>query len=238
MAIPLRPKHSAAQSNIALHPQGLTLLGGEFWSGLYVLLMIVERRLNIFLRRAKSDKVDVPPGAYTYAGSAFGSHWPLPRRFARHSSRSGQKRPHAIREKWLMEFAELGLGDVDLLPKRGKPPRIYNVDHLLDETAVELVAAYALRLPDPGTYELRREVEGQLGRLLMDDPATAIIVPGLGAQDYKKRQPGKDRQTHLLRVDAGDGWWDSLAEKLHQFCEKQMAKKPMHISKDKRRKPR
>src|SRR5205085_2699215 len=136
-------------------------------------------------------------GEYSYVGSAFGNGYPLPRRLVRHASGSGQKRAHPIRQTMLDAFAQLGPGTHNLLCRNGKPFGIYNVDHLLDESAVELIGAYAIRLPDPGTAPFRREVEGSLGRMLMDDPATLIFEPGLGAQDYRTREKGEARQTHL-----------------------------------------
>jgi hypothetical protein len=223
MSLQFQKRREAAMSSSSLgqlsvldSPAGrLAVIGSNSLCGLYVLRIVVKRALKIYLRRSKwSRKILVEPGEYSYVGSAFGRGCPLPRRLVRHASRSGHKRPHAFRETLLTEFARCGWGGDELLPPNGKPPRIYNVDHLLDESAAELIGAYAIRLPDPGTTELHREVEGRLGRFLMDDPASSIFEPRLGAQDYRKHEPGKPRQTHLLRVEADECWWESLSARL------------------------
>jgi len=207
---------------LTISPNGkLFVLGDDCCTGgLYVLRIAVAKNFAPVLRRTKVPKrVKIAAGQYSYVGSAFGRGFPLARRLIRHGTRSGEKPPHAIRASMESYFIQIGMGVGTLLLKNGKPPRSYNVDPLLDEMFVMLIAAYAIRLPDPGMTELHRMVEGQLGRMLMDDPVTVVFESGLGAQDYKKREKGQARQTHLLRVAADESWWKCLPAKLEDLVD-------------------
>jgi Uri superfamily endonuclease len=75
----------------------------------------------------------------------------------------------------------------------------WHVDYLLDHEASDLVAIIALRSPE--------RMETAWGRLLEEDPHTRIVEKGLGAGDA----PGR---THLLRVEADEGWWCRLPGRL------------------------
>jgi Uri superfamily endonuclease len=75
----------------------------------------------------------------------------------------------------------------------------WNIDHLLDDETVHLTHVIALRSPD--------RLEARLGQLMMQDEATLIVEPGLGANDI----PGN---THLLQVIAPEAWWASLPNRL------------------------
>ena len=98
----------------------------------------------------------------------------------------------------LLRFAECGLGDENLLPRRGKTLH-WNVDFLLDLPSAELVGVSAIR-----SHE---RLEDRLGKQLEADPHTKIIERGLGANDV----PGN---THVLHVSATDTWWASLPDLL------------------------
>lgn len=113
----------------------------------------------------------------------------------------------------LFEFPRLGLCERDLQAVAGKKPR-WNVDHLLDRPEVALIGAYLIRSPE--------RIEAALGKSLENDPATVVFEQGLGANDIRGN-------THLLRVDADEKWWQGLAlrlatllhEKLvHPACDK------------------
>jgi Uri superfamily endonuclease len=101
----------------------------------------------------------------------------------------------------LDEFRTFGFGTSDLLPKTGKHFR-WNVDYLLDQPSVALVGAYLIRS--------EKRIEAEIGKLLENDPSTVVFAPGLGANDIRGN-------THLLRVDADDRWWDRLIQKLSRF---------------------
>ena len=94
----------------------------------------------------------------------------------------------------LNRFAECGLGDGNLLPRRGKTLH-WNVDFLLDLPSAELVGISAIRSC--------KRLEDRLAKKLEEDPHTGVIERGLGANDV----PGN---THLLHVTATDAWWTLL----------------------------
>ncbi|MHA2090812.1 MAG: hypothetical protein ACW98K_08125 [Candidatus Kariarchaeaceae archaeon] len=50
-------------------------------------------------------------------------------------------------------------------------------------------------------------LEEKIAQLLMHDPHTSIIEPGLGAQDYRDH-------THLLKVSASTAWWSQLDDRI------------------------
>jgi hypothetical protein len=82
-----------------------------------------------------------------------------------------------------------------------KNPR-WNVDWPLNQMCANLTAAYAI-----STWW---EVEGHLAKFLENDDATVVFKRRLGARDFKDN-------THVLRVDADETWWDQLPEKLAAF---------------------
>jgi len=84
----------------------------------------------------------------------------------------------------LEQFKAIGLGEGDLRPRAGKKLH-WNVDHLLDQPAVELTNVFIIRS--------KIRLEASLAQLLEDDPATFIIEKGLGANDTRG-------STHLLGV--------------------------------------
>jgi Uri superfamily endonuclease len=71
----------------------------------------------------------------------------------------------------------------------------WHIDYLLEKLEVELTHAIALR------SSIR--LETAVADWLIQDPATFIIAPGLGAGD----NPGS---THLLGVKADETWWAKL----------------------------
>ena len=103
----------------------------------------------------------------------------------------------------LRRFAECGLGNGNLLPRRGKTLH-WNVDFLLDLEAAELVGLFAIRS--------RKRLEDRLAKQLEEDSHTGVIERGLGANDV----PGN---THLLHVSATEAWWVSLPHLLASMAE-------------------
>ncbi len=192
---------SKALVDVIATPSGrLVFIGAGSSGGTYVLQIRVHKKLRISFGRFKRGKlIVVTPGDHLYIGSALAERGAccLAKRLVRHASRTGRRQPHQIREIMRTEFPRV-LGSGALLPGSGKHLR-WNVDHLLDEPSVELVAAYLLRSP--------QRLEAELGRLLESDPATVVFERGLGANDIKGN-------THLLRVDDGDDWWQRLPGKL------------------------
>lgn len=158
-----------------------------------------------FGRFKKGKLISTPAGEYAYVGSALAEKGAttLARRLVRHATRSGDQRPHCIREMMLRRFAECGLGNENLLPRRGKTLH-WNVDFLLDLPSAKLVGVYAIRS--------RERLEDRLAKQLEGDSHTGVIERGLGANDV----PGN---THLLHVSASEAWWESFPDLLANMAE-------------------
>ena len=187
----------------------ITIIGDQFQAGTYILRIRLKEDITLRFGRFKKGKlISLPAGEYAYIGSALAEKGAttLARRLVRHATRSGDQHPHRIRETMLHQFAECGLGDGTLLPRRGKTLH-WNVDFLLDLPSAELVGISAIRS--------RKRLEDRLAKQLEEDPHTGVIERGLGANDV----PGN---THLLHVTATEEWWASLPNllaRVHQCVE-------------------
>lgn len=179
----------------------ILITGDKSQAGTYILRIRLKEDTTLRFGRFKKGKlISTPAGEYAYVGSALAEKGAttLARRLVRHATRSGDQRPHRIREAMLSRFVECGLGNGNLLPRRGKTLH-WNVDFLLDLPSAELVGVYAIRS--------RKRLEDVLAKQLEEDPHTGVIERGLGANDV----PGN---THLLRVRAVEAWWASLPDLL------------------------
>ena len=179
----------------------IVIIGDESQAGTYILRIHLKADTTLRFGRFKKGKlISLPTGEYAYIGSALSEKGAtaLARRLVRHATRSGDKQPHSIRAQLISEFTECGLGDGNLLPKRGKT-LYWNVDFLLDLPSAEIVSLIVIRSP--------KRLESSLAKQLERDSHTQIIERGLGANDV----PGN---THLLRVNADKAWWTSLATRL------------------------
>ena len=184
----------------------IAIIGDESHAGTYILRIHLEKDTILRFGRFKKGKlISLPAGEYAYIGSALSEKGAttLARRLVRHATRSGDQQPHRIRKTMLCRFAECGLGDENLLPRRGKTLH-WNVDFLLDLSAAELVGISAIRS--------RQRLEDRLAKQLEEDPHTGVIERGLGANDV----PGN---THVLHVRAPDAWWASLPNLLTSMAE-------------------
>ena len=177
----------------------IRIIGGESQAGTYILRVCLKENATLQFGRFKKGKlISLPAGDYTYVGSALSEKGAtsLARRLIRHATRSGDKPPHAIREKMIDQFAECGLGNGNLLPRQGKTLH-WNVDFLLDLQSAELINILAIRSP--------KRLENKVAKWIERDPQTEIIESGLGANDA----PGA---THLLHVRADETWWALLID--------------------------
>lgn len=184
-------------------PLLLDIIGEESQGGTYVLRIRVREDLAMSFGRFRKGKIiHVPAGDCLYIGSALAKKGgvSLGRRLVRHASRTGDRPPHRIREVLTARFAEVGLGDGDLRPLKGKHLH-WNVDHLLDREEAELVRVYAIRS--------QTRLERAIGEMLLADAHTHVLEKGLGANDL----PGN---TNILRVVADETWWDDLPRRLCQ----------------------
>ena len=177
----------------------IVIIGDDSQAGTYILRICLKQDTTLQFGRFKNGKlISLPAGDYVYVGSALSEKGAtsLSRRLMRHATRSGDKPPHAIREKMVNRFIECGLGPRDLLPKRRKTLH-WNIDFLLDLQPAEIVNIFAIRSSE--------RLENRVAKRLERDPHTEVIEPGLGANDA----PGN---THLLRVRADRTWWALLAD--------------------------
>ncbi len=179
----------------------IIVLGSNCQAGSYVLRIHVRGSMDLTFGRFRGGKsIRVPMGEYAYIGSALGTRGAVSpgRRLVRHATRTGNMPPHPIRAHMIDYFKEIKLGQGDLRPKKGKT-LFWNVDHLLDQPCVELTGVFLIRSG--------RRLEELIHQLLEEDPHTAPLAKGIGANDA----PGK---THILRVEADAAWWDSLPQRL------------------------
>lgn len=184
----------------------IVLIGDKSQAGTYVLRIHLREDTSLQFGRFKKGKlISLPAGDYAYVGSALSEKGAtsLAKRLVRHATRSGDRQPHRIREKMLEQFVECGLGDGNLLPKKGKT-LFWNVDFLLDLEAAEIEGFSAIRSAE--------RLEDRLAKKLEQDPHTHVIERGLGANDV----PGN---THVLRVCADESWWESLPEELENMIQ-------------------
>lgn len=192
--------------NFALISSPLVYVGDCEPRGSYVLRITVREHVALRFGRFKRGKlIDVRPGSYAYIGSAMAQQGAtcLAKRLLRHATRTGEKPPHAIRDAMLSDFPLVGLADSALQPPPRKTLR-WNVDHLLDASGAELVAAYVIRSS--------QNLEPLVGDMLEADRHTVVFERGLGAHDRRG-------STYLLRVEADEEWWHGLTERLESLHE-------------------
>ena len=193
-------------AGVSMKNPRIVVIGDKSQAGTYVLRIHLKKDTSLQFGRFKKGKlISLPAGDYAYVGSALSEKGAtsLARRLVRHATRSDDRQPHRIRSKMLEQFAECGLGDESLLPKRGKT-LFWNVDFLLDLEAAEIEGFCAIRSTE--------RLEDRLAKKLEQDPHTQVIERGLGANDV----PGN---THLLRVQADETWWGSLPARLANMLE-------------------
>ncbi len=185
------------------HKSNLILIGEKGHAGTYLLRIRLAEDTEIrFGRFKKGYPIFLPAGDYVYVGSALAEKGAtsLARRLVRHATRSANLPPHAIRCEMIRRFTECGLGIGNLIPRRGKTLH-WHIDFLLQLQSAEIVNVIVLRSPE--------RLENRIAERLEQDSDTQIIERNLGANDA----PGS---THLLRVNAGNTWWEFLAAQLTQ----------------------
>ena len=177
------------------------IIGENSQAGTYILRIRLKEDTELQFGRFKKGKlISLPAGDYTYVGSALSEKGAtsLARRLVRHATRSSDKPPHAIREEMVKQFLECGLGPPDPLPKSGKK-LFWNIDFLLDLELTEIINIIAIRSPE--------RLEYTIAEFLEHNADTQIIEKSLGANDAP-------RNTHVLRVNADDTWWTSIADNM------------------------
>ncbi|MDE0636435.1 MAG: DUF123 domain-containing protein [Candidatus Poribacteria bacterium] len=179
------------------------IIGENSQAGTYVLRIRLKEAIELQFGRFKKGKlISLPAGAYTYVGSALSEKGAtsLARRLVRHATRSGSKPPHAMRAEMLKQFRECCLGPRDPLPKNGKK-LFWNIDFMLDLELAEIINVITIRSSE--------RLENKIAEFLEHNAYTQIIEKSLGANDAP-------RYTHILRVNADDTWWASIAENIQE----------------------
>lgn len=172
------------------------LLGEGAESGVYILLISVEEKIEVvFGRYGSGEPVVLSSGDYVYVGTARGKT--LASRLLRHARRTGGKPVHRIESALLskLEAAEIWNGGRVRREKRLR----WHVDYLLDRQEAEIKGIIAVRT--------EKRLEAEMGAWVMAMPETEVFAPGLGASDVRGN-------THLLRVIAGKDWWEQMPERL------------------------
>lgn len=173
-------------------------------SGAYVLRIVVCTDLSVTFGRLLGGRPsDVPAGEYAYVGSAMGRRGqPLASRLLRHATRSNDRHPHPIRTALIAAFERCS-GAAPPVPTA--KTLHWHVDYLLDDLESDIAQAVVL--------VSRERMEPLMAERLLNDPATSVLVPGLGAGDADEA-----RASHLLRVCAPERWWEALPNRLSRLC--------------------
>jgi Uri superfamily endonuclease len=100
----------------------------------------------------------------------------------------------------------------------GKQKNLFwHVDYLLDHLDAEIKSVYII-------YG-HRQIETTLASWLEIQPQTCVIDKGLGASD----DPGR---THLLFVDANEGWWQDLSHTIINLINIAGEKRNSHVERE------
>jgi Uri superfamily endonuclease len=164
-----------------------TTFGNKSRQGSYLLLIDLSAPVQVsFGRFMGGREIPLDRGCYLYVGSALGSRpgsFPLASRLLRHASRSGERPPHALRERLVQQLESSGFE-----PKRGiSCKRLHwHIDYLLDIPEAEL--AHIVMVMGPS------RLEHPLAELVASTPGASPVAERLGAQDAAAG-------THLFRID-------------------------------------
>ena len=176
----------------------IQILGEGTNGGVYLLAIRLNGGQNLrFGMFNQGQEICLNAGEYLYIGSALSEQGAssLGYRLLRHATRSGDARPHAIRNRLLHAIKDAGLPVKVPAQKTCR----WHIDYLLDLSQAEISGVIAVRS--------RQADEKRLAELLAAMPETDIPARGLGASDH----PGG---THLLCVQATEGWWENLPKLL------------------------
>lgn len=166
-----------------------TLFGNNDRMGSYLLLIHLSKSVELAFGMFQKGKLfTIPKGDYIYIGSALGkkntSGSPLARRVIRHTSRSGGKKHHRIRDTMLNLFSEKEFIINREINSSAKKIR-WHIDYLLDLSEAEITHIVLICSP--------MRIEQKLSELLEKLDETSLIAPRLGAQDTRK-------STHILKL--------------------------------------
>lgn len=180
----------------------VTILGSGEPCGAYLLRIGIARDIEVsFGRFHDGQAIPVKRGDVLYIGSAMArsGSTTLARRTLRHATRSASRPPQGLLPELTAALVASAMAPAGLHgPLRKKLH--WHVDFLLDDESAILQHAYLLRTG--------QRLENELAEMLLADPASSIISPGLGARDHRG-------STHLVRISAGESWWRDLPARLN-----------------------
>jgi len=179
-----------------------TFSGSNERQGTYLLFISLSKPVQLaFGRFMKGKKLLLPAGYYLYLGSALGkgdNAFPLARRLLRHTSRSGNRKPHAIGKKlWRVLRKNRVAGDTAHCIRQKKLH--WHIDYLLDRAESRIFHIVIIRSAE--------KLEAALSRYLDAHPKTSVLALRLGAQDTKN-------STHLLQCTEPDALLEELRRDL------------------------
>ncbi|NTV97682.1 MAG: DUF123 domain-containing protein [Chlorobiaceae bacterium] len=165
-----------------------TLFGSHTPEGSYILVINLSAPAKLaFGRFMKGKLLALPEGDYLYIGSALGGRGrrnPLASRLIRHASRSGEKKPHAIRDAVTTLFGSSACKPGNKSAVSEKKLR-WHIDYLLDTPEAEISHIFIIR----SSMRLERTI----WELLRNLEEISIPAHRLGAQDTLD-------STHLIRL--------------------------------------
>jgi Uri superfamily endonuclease len=182
--------------------QQITFSGSNERQGTYLLFISLSKTVRLaFGSFMKGKTLLLPAGHYLYLGSALGNgdnSFPLARRLIRHTSRTGDGNPHAIRKALQSALRKNRLaGDHALGIKQKKLH--WHIDYLLECPESRITHIVIIRKAE--------KLEPVLSRYLEAHPDTSVFAQRLGAQDTKN-------STHLLQCNDPDALREQLLRDL------------------------
>ncbi len=167
--------------------QQFTFSGSNERQGTYLLFISLSKPVRLaFGSFMKGKKLPLPAGYYLYLGSALGkgdNSFPLARRLIRHTSRSGNEKPHAIGKALRIAMLKNRIADEHALNIKQKKLH-WHIDYLLQCPESSIFHIVIIRKAE--------KLEPALSRYLETNPNTSVFAQRLGAQDTKN-------STHLLQ---------------------------------------
>jgi Uri superfamily endonuclease len=170
--------------------------------GVYVLRLHLATPITVtFGRFQRGQPIPIPVGDYLYIGSALGRQGAttLAGRLLRHTTRRGNRLPHAIQPLLRTQLQERGLIPTARTKTAQSKRLFWHIDYLVDRMEAEISQIFILHT--------NQRLESNIACTLTADPAVSAVAPGLGASD-------DPHATHLLRVDAPVSWWHNLPQLL------------------------
>ena len=186
-----------------------TIFGNKYTMGSYILFIRISSSFQLAFGRFQQSRIfSIPEGDFLYIGSALGRTGnPLARRLIRHTSRSGGKNPHKIREAIVTLFSKDDASQKCSI-KAAQKKLHWHIDYLLEHAEAEISHIVIIRNPE--------RIEHNLSEFLASVQETTQLAPRLGAQDTRN-------STHILSITDRQG----ILEQLGQYIPLLIGHSPM-----------